>query len=205
MRLSSLCRSRATSLVPYSRGRQLKRAPRHERSADGPCEQSAHSTRSQLAATSATFAPSGKNADRMACVSHLSANNAASGRRPHRRQQFAEHPYLRRRAVGGDLHGGDPSRCGASTARYRRNARRVDAGRTPGGADDRSGQRPSVHRLVGVHVFDVAAQHLPQCVAPVQRLLVLVDLVEGAGLPFGAVDVRGAAPFDDAEQPVTDR
>jgi hypothetical protein len=56
-----------------------------------------------------------------------------------------------------------------------------------------------------LHVFDVAAQHLPQCVAAVQWLLLVVDLVEGAGPPLGAVALRGAALFDDAQQPVTDR
>jgi hypothetical protein len=65
--------------------------------------------------------------------------------------------------------------------------------------------RQVVHWLVAVHVSDVVAQHLPECVAAVQRLLLVVDLVEGAGLPLGAVDLRGAASFDDAEQPVTDR
>ena len=70
---------------------------------------------------------------------------------------------------------------------------------------DGSADRPGVHRLVGVHVLDVAAQHLSQGVAAIQRLLLVVDAVEGARLPLRAVLVGDAALLDDAEQPVADR
>jgi hypothetical protein len=65
--------------------------------------------------------------------------------------------------------------------------------------------RPGVDGLVAVHVLDVAPQHLAQRVPAIERLPLLVDPVERLGLPFGAVLVRRAAPFDDAQQPVGDR
>src|SRR3954464_10682802 len=65
---------------------------------------------------------------------------------------------------------------------YPSDARRASL--VPAGGVTASVDRPVGDRLVAVHELDVATQHLAQRVAPVGRLGLVVDAVEGLGLPL---------------------